>query len=251
MKICYSLLALFFLCSCESGFLSMEEESSLSSVELQNLSLDNSYFYTNSNNMVVDYQGTATEIPTITSYLEENGANRDLLPIVTSKPAWVSNIEVRNVYYKYYIVIATAEINTSLSERMGTVVLTQSETNKTLSLQVKQESGTNIITLSVSTVATNRYEFTISTRYPVYGGNVVGSVGVNVLHEVYNDYATYQSTMGMRISNGSTSDSFVKDYNGSPIVAYHGDLKGCRFLPPITPYPLNDGFYDYVVVIAN
>lgn len=53
--------------------------------------------------------------------------------------------------------------------------------------------------------------------------------------------------INLSIAKGAQSNSTLMDYNGSPIVYYHGDLKGCRLLSPISIYPVNDNFYDYVL----
>ncbi|WP_291528795.1 hypothetical protein [Bacteroides sp. UBA939] len=237
MKKILFILSVILLCSCENSFLSMEEENSLSSVELQNLSLDNYYYSVDTNNVTADYLGTAT-VPTVRSYfLEEDGTSRDVLPVVTSKPTWVSNVEVRKVYYQYYIILVTVDMNTSLSGRMGAIVLTQSESNKTLSLQVTQESATNMVTIGVANIYTNRYEFTATTTYPVKE-----EVRCYVPYKVYNNGGESNHEAVIVIAKGQTIGTFVMDFNASPLVAYHGNISGYVLYEGRL---YGDGFYTY------
>lgn len=204
----------------------------------------NYYFNSSLKEQIFDYKGepTPTWILTTSYKVNDNGVIIDLLPQVISKPSWVNTVNIRNVESKLFITLSSVTENISSMERSGTLILSQPESNKTLSFQLIQGTKNNLVTVSITTIAKNRYEYSISTQYPVKDNYV----GVEILYEVYNDSDTMSGRVILSIPKGAKSDSTIKDYNGSPIVYYHGDLKGCRLLSPIS-ISSNDNFYDYVL----
>ena len=69
---------------------------------------------------------------TIVSYRQVGTTVADIVPEVVSKPTWVNRIDFLNPYYKIYEVFISVDANTSVEKRVGSIILKQPESNKTL-----------------------------------------------------------------------------------------------------------------------
>lgn len=179
------------------------------------------YFPSNSDeaNKIVLELGKKSGSLSIQSYKEFNGIVTDLEPEILSKPDWIE-LEVRHVYYKFYaIMIETNE--TPTFERTGIIELRQPESNRRLSIEIKQIGSVNSVRVSVEQTYNNRYLFTATSTYPVKG-----EVRVRVPFEVYNDGGKLDHGALMVIPKGGQTGTYLMDFNASPLVCYHGDLKG-------------------------
>ena len=115
------------------------------------------YFPSNSDeaNKIVLELGKKSGSLSIQSYKEYNGIVTDLEPEILSKPDWIE-LEVRHVYYKFYaIMVETNE--TPTFERTGIIELRQPESNRRLSIEIKQIGSVNLIRVSVKETYKNRY----------------------------------------------------------------------------------------------
>ncbi len=247
MKNVYLLFVFIVLYACSNDDLNtLQEGSSFSDTELSTRSIDNmeNYyfnFYASSNPILeYDFEGEYLTKPScpVLSYFITDEQVIDLAPEIISKPDWLS-IECRHVYYKIFEVIPTVDENTSGTERSSTIVLRQPESNKTLSIPVTQRSNVNIVTLNVTTVFKNRYKFTATTSYPIKGNNLT----VDIPFVVYNDGGEMNEMARIVFDKGDTTAYTIKDYGPSPLVYYHGDLKGFRLSEGVI-YP-QDGDYNY------
>lgn len=178
----------------------------------------------------------------VSSYTELNGTATDLLPEVISKPDWVDDIMLRHIYFKISLMLIAVGENTMPSERTGTIVLRQPESGKILSIQVTQEGHANEVTVKINTITPNRFEFVLSSKYPVKG-----NISVSIPYIVYNTVSEMEGEAYMQLTNGTSTKSWLMDYSGAPIVCYYGDLTGYR-LSPGTLYSSNGSFYDYVLL---
>lgn len=242
MKNILFVFILFVLYSCTNeSLISIDESPKTRSIN----DISTYYFSSSNKEQTFDYQGGfVSSNPILTSYMVNDiGTNIDILPQVKSKPSWVNGISVFNIYEKTYIVYIALAENTSSTERVGTIILSQPESNKTLSFQLIQESKNNVVTVNVSTLDKNLFEFKASTQYPVKGDYLL----VKVPYEVYNDGDKMGGNVYINIPKGSKSNTVTLGFISSPIVNNYGDLKGCRLLSPVTLSPENDGFYDYIV----
>lgn len=179
------------------------------------------YFSSDSDetNRIVLELGKTNVSFSIQSYKECNGIVTDLDPEVLSKPNWIE-LEVRHVYYKLYaIIMEITEIPTS--ERTGIIELRQPESNERLSIEINQIGSVNSVRVSVEQTYNNRYLFTATSTYPVKG-----EVRVRVPFEVYNDGGKLDHGALMVIPKGEQTGTYLMDFNASPLVYYHGDLKG-------------------------
>ena len=106
-------------------------------------------------------------------------------------------------------------------ERTGIIELRQPESNRRLSIEIKQIGSVNLIRVSVKETYKNRYLFTATSTYPVKG-----EVRVRVPFEVYNDGGKLDHGALMVIPKGEQTGTYLMDFNASPLVCTHGDIKG-------------------------
>jgi len=93
-----------------------------------------------------------------------------------------------------------------------------------LSIPLLQRIRTNTITINVTTPYANHYIFKATTTYPVKE-----EVDIRIPYEVYNDGGEMKNQFArIIIPKDQTVGTFIMDYNGSPLVSYHGNLKGYR-----------------------
>lgn len=156
---------------------------------------------------------------TLLSYVEVNGIKTVLQPEIVSKPSWV-NYAICSQYNEIYVLLVMTEDNIS-SLRSGSIVLKQPISNKTLTIGITQNGINNYIRVSVEQTYNNRYLFTATSTYPVKG-----EVRVRVPFEVYNDGGKLDHGALMVIPKGEQTGTYLMDFNASPLVCYHGDLKG-------------------------
>lgn len=160
---------------------------------------------------------------TMVSYKETNFAVTDLLPEVQSKPEWVNKVIFYHAYYKIYEIFICVDANTSAEKRVGKLVLKQPESNKTFSIGITQNGINNYTTIKVNKTYKNQYEFTATTTYPVEG-----EIRIRVPLIVYNDGGELAHDAVIVIAKGEKTGSYLMDWNASPLVAHHGDIKGYR-----------------------
>lgn len=160
---------------------------------------------------------------TMVSYKETNLAVTDLLPEVLSKPEWVNKVIFYHAYYKIYEIFICVDANTSAEKRVGKLVLKQPESNKTFSIGITQNGINNYLTIKVNKTFNNHYEFIATTTYPVEG-----KTNVRLPLVVYNDGGEMNHVAVIEIAKGENTGSYEMDWNGSPLVYYHGDIKGYR-----------------------
>lgn len=164
-------------------------------------------------------------MPAVISYYSgDNGNIEPIVPEVLTKPVWVDSIVYQNtMYYGMFACYVHLENNTSSAERRGELILKQPGSDKTLSLSLLQESSSNKVYIKVDIPYANHYVFTATANYPVKE-----EVRCYIPYEVYNDGGKMNGSAVVDIAKGQTTGSFIMDYNGSPLVYYHGDLKGYR-----------------------
>lgn len=160
---------------------------------------------------------------TIVSYKETNLGVTDITPEVLSKPSWVNKVIFYHAYYKIFEVFICVDANTSPEKREGRLVLKQPESNKIRSIGITQHGINNYIHIRVNKTYKNRYEFIATTDYPVKG-----DVWIIMPVVVYNDDGELTHQIMIDIAKGERTGSSVMDWNGSPLVYYHGDIKGYR-----------------------
>lgn len=160
---------------------------------------------------------------TIVSYKEIGSTTTDIDPEVLNKPTWVNNIIFYNAYYKIYEVFISVDENTSPEKRTGMIVLKQPESNKTLSIGITQNGTINYISISVKNTYKNQYQLIANTEYAVEK-----EVGVKIPLIVYNDGGELSHNATIDIPKGEKTGSYIMDWNASPLVHYHGDIKGYR-----------------------
>lgn len=165
-----------------------------------------------------------TDLPYILSYnTTENGYNNIWLELV-SKPEWADTVFIATVYEKIYIAMPQLQVNNSMEERSGKVLLKQRESNKILSYNVVQESSNNRITIKVDRPTNNHFIFSATTDYPVKS-----TVRITIYYDIYNDGEEWKGREApIVLTEGQSTGSYVMNYDAAPIVAYHGDLKGYR-----------------------
>lgn len=160
---------------------------------------------------------------TIVSYKETNLGVTDITPEIFSKPSWVNKVIFYNAYYKIFEVFICVDANTSTEKREGRLVLKQPESNKTISIGITQNGINNYIRIRVNETSKNQYEFIATTDYPVKG-----DVWITMPVVVYNDGGELTHQIMIDIAKGESTGSSVMDWNASPLVYYHGDIKGYR-----------------------
>lgn len=163
-------------------------------------------------------------MPAIISYHGGNGNVEPILPEVLTKPVWVDSIAYQSsMYYGMFACYIYMENNTSAEERSGELILKQPGSEKTLSLSLLQESSSNRVDIKVNRPYKNRYEFIATTDY-----SVKGETRIRVPLMVYNDGGELTHEAVIVIPKGERTGSYIMDWNASPLVGYHGDIKGYR-----------------------
>lgn len=159
---------------------------------------------------------------------------------MVSKPTWVNRIDFLNPYYKIYEVFISVDANTSVEKRVGSIILKQPESNKTLNIGITQNGINNYIIVSVKELYSNHPLFTATTTYPVEK-----EINCRIPYEAYNDGGKYDGNASITIPKGETKGTYEMDYNGSPLVYYHGDIKGYKLYEGIIT---GDDIYNYSFV---
>ena len=67
-------------------------------------------------------------------------------------------------------------------------------------------------------------------------------ISCRIPYEAYNDGGKYESSASITIPKGETKGTYEMDYNGSPLVFYHGDIKGYKLYEGTIS---GDGIYNY------
>lgn len=161
--------------------------------------------------------------PAVVSYYKDNNNTIEpIIPQILTKPVWIDSVAyTTSMYAGMFVVYVYMQNNTSSVERSGDIVWQQLGSNKTLSIKVVQEAGNNPVRVSVEQTYNNRYLFTATSTYPVKD-----EVRVRVPFEVYNDGGKLDHGALMVIPKGGQTGTYLMDFNASPLVYYHGDLKG-------------------------
>ena len=175
-----------------------------------------------------DFQGNflSGSIPYVSSYMNIDGEIFDIKPELISKPIWVDSIIINQAYISTFITFPDGvDKNISTEDRSGEIVLKQSGSNKMLSVGIVQKGSIeNAINIKLTTLYANHYEFTATTTYPVKG-----DVTIRVPFDIYNDGGEMKDeTVQIIIAKNTSTGSSIMDYNGCPLVYYHGDIKGYR-----------------------
>lgn len=172
---------------------------------------------------------------TLCSYVEVNGTKTLLQPEIVSDPSWLDYL-ICFQYYDIYVLSVVAQDNTS-SLRSGKIVLKQPGSNKTLTVGITQNGIDNRIMISMKELYSNHPIFTATTTYPVKK-----DISCRIPYEAYNDGGKYESSASITIPKGETKGTYEMDYNGSPLVFYHGDIKGYKLYEGTIS---GDGIYNY------
>lgn len=172
---------------------------------------------------------------TLCSYVEVNGTKTLLQPEIVSDPSWLDYL-ICFQYYDIYVLSVVAQDNTS-SLRSGKIVLKQPGSNKTLTVGITQNGIDNRIMISMKELYSNHPIFTATATYPVKK-----DISCRIPYEAYNDGGKYESSASITIPKGETKGTYEMDYNGSPLVFYHGDIKGYKLYEGTIS---GDGIYNY------
>lgn len=172
---------------------------------------------------------------TLCSYVEVNGTKTLLQPEIVSGPSWLDYL-ICFQYYDIYVLSVVAQDNTS-SLRSGKIVLKQPGSNKTLTVGITQNGIDNRIMISMKELYSNHPIFTATTTY-----SVKKDISCRIPYEAYNDGGKYESSASITIPKGETKGTYEMDYNGSPLVFYHGDIKGYKLYEGTIS---GDGIYNY------
>lgn len=227
MKHILFILSVIFCCSCNSDIFDTEFEDIVST----RTALPNDYKFeiyggASAPYYQYDCKGNLGKVmPAVISYYKgSNGNTEPIVPTILSKPLWVDSIVCRTTMYSgMFAINIYMENNTSSEERRGELILKQSNSDKTLTLSLLQESSINKIDIKVNRIYKNRYEFIATLDYPVKG-----EVGVKIPLVVYNDGGELSHNATIEIPKGEKTGSYIMDWNASPLVYYHGDIKGYR-----------------------
>lgn len=221
MKHILFILSIIFCCSCSNEMM-VDDQAAITRA----INSDKTYYLGPSDSSgIKDYifppKGTTQPVVrTFCSYVESNGVKTMLQPEIVSKPSWV-NYLVCSQYYDMYLLFLMVEDYSSASKRSGNIVLKQPESNKTLSIGITQNGNINNISISVRNTYKNQYMFIANTEYAVEK-----EVGVKIPLVVYNDGGELSHNATIAIPKGEKTGSYIMDWNASPLVYYHGDIKG-------------------------
>ncbi|WP_294616259.1 hypothetical protein [uncultured Bacteroides sp.] len=171
----------------------------------------------------------------------DNNSIEPIIPQVLTKPVWIDSIAHKATMYNgMFAVYVYMQNNISSKERSGDIVWQQPESNKILSIKIVQEAGNNHIMIAVRESYKNHPVFTATTTYPVKK-----DISCRIPYEAYNDGGKYDSNASITIPKGETKGTYEMDYNGSPLVDYHGDIKGYKLYEGTTT---GDDIYTYSFV---
>ena len=243
MKNILFISSLFIWCGCSSEILfDMDRSENIFTTRTTNLDEYSFGIYGGSWAPYYQYdcKGNVGKIgPAIISYSRVNDSNLELIiPEVLTKPVWVDSISYRNTEYNgMFAVRMHMQNNISSKERSGEIVWQQPGSNKTLSIKIVQEAGINHIMISMKELYSNHPIFTATTTYPVKK-----DISCRIPYEAYNDGGKYESSASITIPKGETKGTYEMDYNGSPLVFYHGDIKGYKLYEGTIS---GDGIYNY------
>lgn len=242
-KLLFIFLPVLLLYGCSSEMLFDTDEVGTSTT--RGTTSDKIYYFGSSDSAEVEdfvFLPKGTTSPpgrTLSSYVDFNGVRTMLKPEIVSKPSWVNYI-ICSQYYDMYVLMVAVEDNTS-SQRSGNIVLKQPESNKTFSIGITQNGINNYTTIKVNKTYKNQYEFTATTTYPVEG-----EIRIRVPLIVYNDGGELAHGAVIVIAKGEKTGSYLMDWNASPLVAYHGDIKGYRLYEG--EFWKEDNVYTYTFV---
>ena len=206
----------------------------------------NYYFehYNNEDTFRFDFLGKIIgNLPYIVSYNTDSTAEEgynDVSFELVSKPEWVDSVINATVYKKIRIAMPLLKNNNSVNERIGRIVLRQKESDKILSFNIVQSGTENRVVISVREFSKNHPVFTATTIYPVKK-----EITCRIPYEAYNDGGKYDGNASITIPKGETKGTYEMDYNGSPLVDYHGDIKGYKLYEGTTT---GDDIYTYSFV---
>lgn len=181
-------------------------------------------------------------MPAIVSFHRgDNNSIEPIIPQVLTKPVWIDSIAHKTTMYNgMFAVYVYMQNNISSKERSGDIVWQQPESNKILSIKIVQEAGNNHIMIAVREFSKNHPVFTATTTYPVKK-----DITCRIPYEAYNDGGKYDGNVSITIPKGETKGTYEMDYNGSPLVYYHGDIKGYKLYEGTIT---GDDIYNYSFV---
>lgn len=155
----------------------------------------------------------------LNSFSTSGNENTNITPEIVDAPSWC-HISLQNGSTQYFVYDIRVSQNTA-DERSGYVTFKQPGSNKTISVKVLQHTRDNVVMISMEEIYQNRPLFTATTRYPVQE-----EVRCYIPFDVYNDGGKMSSSGVIVIAKGEKTGTFVHDFNGSPLVANHGNIKG-------------------------
>lgn len=221
MKHILFILSVIFCCSCSNEM--MVDEAVVTRATNSDMTY---YLGSSDSNMIEDFlfrpKGHTSPVGRLlSSYVVSNDEKTLLKPEIVSKPSWV-NYAICSQYNDKYVLLVLVEDNSS-SKRSGNIVLKQPESDKTLSIGITQNGNINYTSISVRNTSKNQYLFIANTDYPVEK-----EVRIKLPLAVYNDGGELSHDATIVIPKGENTGSYIMDWNASPLVAYHGDIKGYR-----------------------
>lgn len=238
MKNVWLFFALIVLCGCntDNDFYDNMDQNIVT--RSSDASTTDYYFYSSSpRTEEYDYVGGSDGYQ-IYSYIETGEGVTAIEPELISKPDWVTNFFMIPSYYGYALVIIVSKNDTD-RERAGTLELIQPHSLKRLSIPVFQRISTNTVTINVTSPYANHFIFTATTTYPVKE-----AVTIRIPYEVYNDGGELKNQSArIDITKNQTTGTYVMNYDASPLVAYHGNVKGYRLYEGT--FSTNDIHYNY------
>lgn len=243
MKNILFILSLVIWCGC-SNEISFDTNRAEDMTVTRTTNSDSVYYWGSSDSDIVeDFVFSPKGDPkplnrTLCSYVEVNGTKTLLQPEIVSGPSWLDYL-ICFQYYDIYVLSVVAQDNTS-SPRSGKIVLKQPGSNKTLTVGITQNGTDNRIEISVKELYSNHSVFTATTTYPVKK-----DISCRIPYEAYNDGGKYDGNASITIPKGETKGTYEMDYNGSPLVDYHGDIKGYKLYEGTTT---GDDIYTYSFV---
>lgn len=227
MKHILFILSVFFCCSCSNEIFDSELEDIASTrttlpddykFEIYGGALEPYYQY--------DCKGNLEKVmPAVISFYRESSGNTEpIVPSILNKPLWVDSIVCKTTMYNgMFAINIYMKNNTSSEERRGEIILKQPNSDKILSLLLLQESSSNQIEIKVNETFKNHYELIATAAHPVKK-----EVGVKIPLVVYNDGGELSHNAVIVIPEGEKTGSYIMDWNASPLVYYHGDIKGYK-----------------------
>lgn len=227
MKNLLFILSLVIWCGC-SNEIPFDTAGVGNTVDTRSSSSDSIYYFGSSDsdmieNFVISPKDDTKPLNrTLCSYVEINGVKSLLQPEIVDKPSWLEYL-VCFQYKDIYVLSVVAEDNTSSSSRSGNIVLRQPISNRKLSIGITQNGTDNRIDVSVKELYPNHPVFTATTTYPVKK-----DISCRIPYEAYNTGGKYDGNVSITIPKGETKGTYEMDYNGSPLVYYHGDIKGYK-----------------------